>query len=116
MRRISRTIAMVVLVTMCATLLDAPVLALPTILVGHPARCHGGTPAPQTPAPVSYQCCVSGHHWAIPGPSDSHRPLIAQLSAFNESRSIPCDLVSCFVSRALVLPSSSPPSLSPLRI
>jgi hypothetical protein len=41
--------------------------ALPAAASSHPAGCHGHKAPAPAPAPVSYQCCVAGHHPAMPG-------------------------------------------------
>jgi hypothetical protein len=83
--------------------------AVPT----HPAGCHSHLPA--KPAPASYQCCVNGHHAAIPSPTFSPRPLVAQiLSPDGEKLSIAS--VPSLHSATLVFPGSSPPGFAPLRI
>jgi hypothetical protein len=71
-----RMIALLLLVLMAGTLPGAQALAFPEAQPlpphPHPAGCHspGSTvPATPDPAPTSYQCCVNGHHAAIPNAS-----------------------------------------------
>jgi hypothetical protein len=64
MRLFPQILALVLIATLASTSIGIHALVLPAPHV-HPAGCHGhGSP---TPAPVSYQCCVAGHHQAIPG-------------------------------------------------
>lgn len=67
MHRLSLISAGVIIATMVAALPGVQAWAAPMAPVEHvhAAGCHGDQPA--TPAPADYRCCVSGHHWAIPG-------------------------------------------------
>lgn len=87
----------------------------PAVATQHPAGCHGHRPVAPSPAPISFQCCVNGHHAAIPNaaftiPQDAPRcgsNADVQLCIGRESdRNIVQFLFS----------SSSPPGSSPLRI
>jgi hypothetical protein len=129
MQRTSRTIAVLLLVTIAAALpgvqVQTQALALsaaPPSLAqsSHPAGCHsqdqaGQAPAAPTPARSNYDCCASGHHHAMASASFSLRPLVAlfHIDAADDHR-----LNSGFSSpaAALAIPSTSPPNTSPLRI
>jgi len=88
----------------------------------HPAGCHGykpSMPSPSplsSPAPVSYECCASGHQAAIPNPTFSSRPLVALVLGLD--RGVEFSLISVgFVdTRLSIAPSNSPPGAALLRI
>jgi hypothetical protein len=78
--------------------------------------CHGHMPEQPSRAPVSYQCCVNGHHAAIPRATFQARPLVALFSKSDggENSSLASVLAAHF--SMIVTPSSSPPGIAPLRI
>ena len=100
----------------------------------HPAGCHGYEPAlpspssssvpSPSPAPVSYECCVIGHHAAIPSAEFTIRssvrsislPRMAALSSLNGRDAAGVDVVYGAEAAASGDPSNSPPGASPLRI
>ena len=111
----SRIVAVILLVAVGATFASAqasdhsiPQPKLPP--------CHGHTPEQPSRVPVSYQCCVNGHHAAIPQATFSARPLLALFSTSHggEDFSLASALAADF--STVVAPSSSPPGLLPLRI
>lgn len=116
------------LVTMVSVLVSAQAFALSAEqtadfffhpLPQHPAGCHGhGSTAPENPSPVptSYQCCVNGHHAAIPNASFTLRSATAQLWALNSVDKPSLDFVSSLASDKLLALSNSPPGFAPLRI
>jgi hypothetical protein len=115
MRGSPRPIALFLLAPFLLAMLSAQSIALPTMPAGHPAGCHENEPTP-SPAPVSYQCCVMGHHWAMPGTAYS-----TDLSVFTplqhatlEARVPVVDLLQEI--RDCVFSSASPPKALPLRI
>jgi hypothetical protein len=63
----SRLIAVLLLTPLLTAMLSSQSLALPSMSAEHPAGCHENGPVTPSRAPVSYQCCVMGHHWAVPG-------------------------------------------------
>jgi len=115
MNGLSRTVAVLLLFTMAAALPGVQALALSAPQTSHTAGCHGHGPA-QTPAPTSCQCCVNGHHQAIPSASVSLRPLaplVCRLDAGEDSA------VYFLLDKRpawLIVASASPPSAAPLRI
>jgi len=78
--------------------------------------CHGHMPRLPARAPVSYQCCVNGHHAAIPQPSFSPRPLLALFSTPDSGEDVPQASVLSAHFSTVVVPASSPPGIAPLRI
>ena len=78
--------------------------------------CHGQMPEPPPRVPVSYQCCVNGHHAAIPQATFQARPLLALFSKSHGGEN--SSLASVFAAHfsTVVAPSSSPPGVAPLRI
>jgi hypothetical protein len=111
-----RMIALLLLVTMAGTLATAQVELFPAAQESHPAGCHGHAPAIPSPAPTSYQCCVSGHHAAIPNAAFSLRPEAAQICSLDNGAEPVLTLVPCYRASVRIVPSSSPPSAVPLRI
>ena len=113
----SRLVVVLLLCTMATTLPGAQAWALSSRLVAAPlpaAGCHGHTPA--APAPVSYQCCVNGHHWTLPSASFSPHPLLADGSTRVDGEDL--SLISSLSAHIAVttVPASSPPGIAPLRI
>ncbi len=85
----------------------------------HPAGCHSQeSTAPATPSPsdTSYQCCVNGHHAAIPNTSFTWRPLATRLRSFDDDAEFRSDHALYRNSATIVLPSISPPDTASLRI
>jgi hypothetical protein len=115
MLRNSRLVAILLVVAFAATAPSAQLLAMPSPPAGHPAGCHDSGPAAPSPAPSSYQCCVSGHQSAIPGASFSLRPTVA--SSPVEVENLNRSLIN-FSSRdfSRLIPSDSPPGAFSLRI
>src|SRR5258708_7427026 len=88
-------------------------LALPVPPPAHSAGCHehGGTvPAP---SPASYQCCVEGHHAAIPGGTFTPPALVVP-TPHARSEFLTSATGSYFV--VSTVPSHTPPGIAPLRI
>jgi len=113
MRSNSRFAVVLLLCAVVAALPGAQALALSS--VSHPsAGCHGHAPA--SPAPVSYQCCINGHHWTLPSTAISVRPLLARLSALEDDSRIYLISSFRFETATSVVPASSPPGCAPLRI
>ncbi len=95
MQGISRRIAQLLLVTVTAALPGGHALAYPTMEARHPAGCHSHGPAAPSPAPPSYQCCVNGHHAAIPNASFSPRLMAAQPSHLDGDEGLPPHAREC---------------------
>ena len=78
--------------------------------------CHGHLPEQPARVPVSYQCCVNGHHAAIPQATFQARPVLALRSKShgNEDFSLASVVAAHF--STVIVPASSPPGIAPLRI
>jgi hypothetical protein len=118
-----RTIAVLLLLTMACGLPTAQGQSAATAQESHPAGCHRHTPAVPAPSPshfpvpASYECCVNGHHAAIPNAAFSFEPAAGQLCGVNGSNR-PCLTVVASFHAAMffLVPSDSPPNVAPLRI
>lgn len=82
---------------------------------GHAAGCHSPRPA-TSPAPSSYQCCVNGHHAALPNASFASRALGERVSGVAVAQQIRLDSAPDRRSVMFVVPSYSPPGAVSLRI
>jgi hypothetical protein len=115
-----RMAALGLLVTMAATLPEAHGLQVPAAQSKHPAGCHGRLPASPShspsPSPTSSQCCVSGHHAALPCGAFSLRSAAAQLGRLNRGDDRDLKIVLGQDPRGLIVSSYSPPGTPPLRI
>ena len=78
--------------------------------------CHGRMPEQPARVPVSYQCCVNGHHAAIPEATFSARPLLALFSKSHGGEDFSLTSVLAAQFSTIVVPASSPPGLAALRI
>ena len=118
MHRLWRMIAVLVALTMATALPGAHAVTIPVTQAGHPAGCHSHGPATPSPAPISYECCVNGHRWTIPGVSFSfsERLLLAQFATLDggEDLSLASTFSAHFSLSAVI--ASSPPGIAPLRI
>jgi len=115
MHGILRVVATLLLVTMALGLPGAE--AMPSVTpAGHAAGCHGHGPATPLPVPTSYQCCVNGHHAAVPGASFSLGFVAAQVSRLDGSNGPRLALLLRLNSAVPVFLSDSSPGLVPLRI
>lgn len=82
---------------------------------GHSSKTSSHTRLPESPAPVSYQCCLNGHDAAVVQTSALLQPL-EQSSGLNLQREIAL-LASSLLSFAFrEVFTSQPPGASPLRI
>ena len=116
MHRNFRMVALLLLVTTVGTLAAAQMELFPAAQEIHPAGCHGHSPAIPSPAPTSYQCCVSGHHAAIPNAAFSLQTGAAQVWSQDNGPELILNVAPCFGASVLIVPSSSPPGGVPLRI
>jgi hypothetical protein len=111
-------IAVLLALTMATALPGAHAVTIPVAQTGHPAGCHGPRPTPLTPSPISYQCCVNGHHWTIPSVpfSFSERLLLVQFATLDggEDLSLASIFSAHFSLNAVTV--SSPPGIASLRI
>jgi hypothetical protein len=110
-----RMLAMLLLV-IAATLRGTQALASPAMPADPPAGCHSDSPALPSPAPSSHQCCVNGHHAAIPNALFSDSPLAAQLCSLAATEQLRLGFVPNHRPAAGDVSSSSPPGVAPLRI
>ena len=104
----------VVLLIATAAMPAAQAMPFPAAPSGHPG-CHGHAPATPVPAPTNYQCCVSGHHAAMPGAAFSIASMPAELCSLEHCERANLRFVS-FPSAVLAILSNSPPGAVPLRI
>ena len=118
MRRVWRIIGGLLLVAVATAFTDPQALAIPASqsIPLHPAGCHGQAPASPSPLPHNYQCCVNGHHAAIPTASFSIRSMSAQLYTCDADERARLNLDSYLNSERLLSSSTSPPGLFALRI
>ena len=113
MHGILRMVAVVLLIAMAA-MPAAQAMPFPAAPSGRPG-CHGHAPASPLPSPTNYQCCVSGHHAAMPSAAFSIGSMAAELCSLEQSERAHLQFGS-FPSALLALPNSSPPGAAPLRI
>ncbi|MGA2347113.1 MAG: hypothetical protein ABSF93_13960 [Candidatus Sulfotelmatobacter sp.] len=113
MHGIMRTVATLLLLTITAALPAAQAMPFGA---GHAAGCHNHGPANPSPAPTSYQCCVNGHHAAVPIVSFSLHLAAVQVGRSNSEDRPRLALPLNVSSTGLIFPSSSPPGPVPLRI
>jgi hypothetical protein len=116
-----RIVGLVLLIATAAALLDAQTMPITAAAASHPAGCHSRAPidhapAIPSPAPVSYQCCVSGHQAALPNVAFSLRSNSALLCDLESGASVGSDLAPNSLLVVFVVPSDSPPIVAPLRI
>ena len=114
-RPISRIAAVLLLGVVSSIFPGAPSFALPDP-PAHSAGCHSHqSPAP-SPAPVSYQCCVAGHHVAIPGVSFSGQFPLLYLCKASEADSRPMASIGHHNFLIQIPSPDGSPGLAPLRI
>jgi len=113
MAGISRIVAALLVVAVCAALPGAQAWAMSAAQPVHPAGCHGHGPA--IPSPVSYQCCVNGHHWAVTSAGFVLHPQGGMSVGLDHGEEFSVESVGVqFV--VLVVPSIRPPGAVPMRI
>jgi hypothetical protein len=112
---VMRLVAVLLVVNVVCALLSAQPSSLLATQVSHAEGCHGDRPAIPPPSSTRYDCCVNGHHAAIPSATFSLQSATAELS-LSRSEVPDGNFVPYFRSTLLVLVSSSPPSAIPLRI
>jgi len=121
-----RIVGLVLLIATAAALPGAQAMpSLPAAPASHPAGCHSHGPinvpvnhgpAIPSPAPVSYQCCVSGHQAALPNVVFSLRSHAALLCNLNDGASLGSNILPDILPVVFVVPSDSPPITGSLRI
>lgn len=129
-----RTVAVLLLGVRAGSAMDA---ALPVLLLQEPfadlasqpappAGCHRSeslaspplpvVPATIPPAPRSYQCCVAGHHAAIPFAPFSFLQVLAHVGDASGAGQFSLLAAVHFLSIVLISPFGSPPGSFSLRI
>lgn len=113
---ISRTMALLLLGTMAAALPGMQTLAISadSPQSSRPAACHGHHPVTPSKAPVSFQCCVNGHHTALPSALFSPGPF-TQASALDDQNSFRQTASESIYLQGSTI-SASPPIAAPLRV
>ena len=133
-----RAASVLLLVITAASAMEATGMALPakpfsgrlsTVLSSQPAPpagCHSPelpaslplpvVPATIPPAPRSYQCCVTGHHIAIPFASFSHRLVFSCVGDASGAGQFSLLTAARSSSSVLISPFGSPPGSVSLRI
>ena len=117
MQAISRITGLFLLIGMVCASPGAHAFAFSAAL--HPvhlAGCHSHRPTTPSHSPVSYQCCLNGHHAAIPSAAFSFHPLVARISALDEGAPVAAASLP-ELHCASAVPTNSPPGTgTPLRI
>jgi hypothetical protein len=113
MHGILRMVAMLLLLTMMAGLPAAQAMPVP---LAHAAGCHSHRPETPSPAPISYQCCVNGHHAAVPIVSFALHFALAEVISSDGVDGPSLALLLGVNSAPSIFPSASPPGVAPLRI
>ena len=91
------------------------VTAFAALPAGHPAGCHDHRPPAPSPAPISFQCCVNGHHAALPNAVFTIPQDVGLCGSVGDVPfRIGLESYSNIVQ--FLFSSSSPPGSSPLRI
>jgi hypothetical protein len=107
-----RMVAVLLVGTIFTGLPGAGALAIPAPSAGPPAGCHGRRPA----TPTGFQCCVNGHHAAIPNAWFTSRPMDARLLVLAGDEQLRLGFAAARLFVMFVIPSNSPPGAAPLRI
>lgn len=110
----SRIAMLILVVAVAAVLPGTAVVALPA--AHHPAGCHGDVPNAPPSAPISHQCCVTGHQSAMPSAAFSPRPHVAQVWAASSGDDLSFASQPVDKPPRSQSPTGSPPGLAPLRI
>jgi hypothetical protein len=117
MHRLSSIAAGVLVLAMLAILPGTQAWAVPAAQVEHhhAAGCHGEQPLTPSPVPADYRCCVSGHHWAIPGAAFSGAD-VAICVGGDCIADIALDSIFSLHPVVVIVPDFSPPGSTQLRI
>lgn len=118
MQWLARMVAVLLLAALAAAQPATQVLALSAGPPLPAAGCHGDmgrhSSSPTAPAPAKYQCCVNGHHAAIPSAMFSGHRLLTLMSGMDLGLALRSS--SELASLVSFAPSTSPPQSAPLRI
>jgi hypothetical protein len=107
---------MLLLITVTAALPGTHAFTFSTVQPIHHAGCHSSAPEIPTPAPVSYQCCSSGHNWALLSASFSPHPPIALFLFPDRTDDLFVNPSGDAHPQVVAFPFGSPPNIAPLRI
>lgn len=112
MLRISRVLAVMLVAVLSTVALPAGDWSISAVHMGQSGGCHHKLPAP-SPVRGNHQCCVAGHHFAVPGTPANLRPVVVR-SEFE----IQTDELEPFLTKNLPLSvvADSPPAITSLRI
>src|ERR1700757_3656540 len=66
MYRTSRLLALILVLSLLMGSQSVQEMLVPMSHSGHPAGCHAPEPVTPSPSRSDYQCCMSGHQWAVP--------------------------------------------------
>jgi len=113
MRWCSRIVSLLLLLPFLSAMFTAQGFASSLMPAEHPAACHEPMPAP---APVSYQCCVMGHHWALPGTTFWGDRLTLHACTVESDDYLSMRLTSLDHEGEFPVSSASPPQAVPLRV
>jgi hypothetical protein len=116
MHGLLRMVATLLLLTMTATVPGMGAMPFAVAPAEHASGCHSHRPANPSHVPTGYQCCVNGHHVAVPSASFSLYFVAAEVESLESGNNHRLALPLGLNSAGFNLPSSSPPDLSPLRI
>lgn len=102
MLRTSKLLAGILLAVSAIAVYPVIVWADSAARMEHGAGCHHQFPPSPAPSHRSHQCCVSGHHWAVPASTMTPRYLVAERTIYAESRHLqvllPRDAPTVFLS------------------
>jgi hypothetical protein len=111
----SRIFAAVALATVMGAMPALQAVALAVSQPAHPAGCHHRPLSPDR-GPVSYDCCIGGHHAVVAATMFSLRPHLALLSGWISAAPITFDSAGTGPNVHLIVPFGSPPGFAPLRV
>lgn len=116
MGRLSKALAMLLLVTVAAAAAPAEGWATPAPPHQRLGGCHEQAPPTPAPTPADYKCCLAGHGLAIVQESAAPRPV--QLYVAPATHFIPASapVTGATSLRSPLSLSGDPPGVTPLRI
>jgi hypothetical protein len=109
-----RLVGLVLLVPLVAALTGGQAFAF-AAPARHSAGCHGRAPATPSPAPANFQCCVNGHHAAIPNATFSEPSMLVG-GEEEGGKEFSGSYAPYRRSAMCMVLSNSPPGGAPLRI
>jgi hypothetical protein len=121
-----RIVGLLLLITTAAALPDMQMMPNTAAATSHPAGCHSHGPMSNepvsngpvipSPAPVSYQCCESGHQAALPNLVFSLASNAALPGKLSSAVNLDSRVAPHAFSVGFIVPSDSPPITGSLRI